>query len=81
MSGIGFDILVDMLKYISPTHMVQIRISAESKNLPTGGFWLDERDDASATLIEISSARQDSLKRSYVLDFIILNYSHVPNFC
>ncbi|KAL8118271.1 polynucleotide 5'-hydroxyl-kinase NOL9 [Apium graveolens] len=67
VKGIGFDILVDMLKYISPTHMVKIRISAESKNLPTGGFWLDERDDASATLIEISSARQDSLKRSVLV--------------
>ncbi|KAL1810288.1 hypothetical protein ACET3Z_027278 [Daucus carota] len=67
VKGIGFVILVDMLKYISPTHMVQIRISAEHKNLPTGGFWLDERDDASATLIEISSARQDSLKRSVLV--------------
>lgn len=69
-----------MLKYISPTHMVQIRISADHKNLPTGGFWLDERDDASATLIEISSARQDSLKRSYVLNILMLYWSRILNF-
>lgn len=80
VSGIGFEVLVDMLKYISPTHMVQIRISAESKNLPTGDFWLDEGDDASVTLIEISAARQDSLKRSYVLDILMLNQIHRLNF-
>lgn len=70
-----------MLKYISPTHMVQIRISAESKNLPTRDFWLDERDDSSVTSIEISAARRDSLKRSYVLDILMLNQNHRLNFC
>lgn len=69
MPGIGFDILVDMLKYIAPTHVVKIHISAESKNLPTGEFWLDEGDNAAVTLIEINAARQDSLKRSYVLGY------------
>lgn len=65
--GIGYDLLVDMLKYISPTHVVKICISAESKNLPAGAFWLDEGQDATGMLIEVNSARQDYLKRSYVL--------------
>lgn len=67
VKGIGFDILVDMLKYIAPTHVVKIHISAESKNLPIGEFWLDEGDNAAVTLIEINAARQDSLKRSVLV--------------
>jgi len=67
VKGIGYDLLVDMLKYISPTHVVKICISAESKNLPAGAFWLDEGQDATGMLIEINSARQDSLKRSVLV--------------
>ncbi|KAI8543529.1 hypothetical protein RHMOL_Rhmol08G0225700 [Rhododendron molle] len=67
VKGIGYDLLVDMLKYISPTHIVKICISAESKNLPAGAFWLDEGHDVTGTLIEINSARQDSLKRSVLV--------------
>lgn len=66
LAGIGYDILVDMLKYISPTHVVKICISAESKNLPLGAFWLDEEDSTSTTIIEVNSALQDYFKRSYV---------------
>lgn len=62
--GIGYDILVDVLKYIAPTHVVKINISAEGKNLPSGAFWLDEDHKESVNLIEVSSARQDSFKRS-----------------
>ncbi|KAE9467321.1 hypothetical protein C3L33_00767, partial [Rhododendron williamsianum] len=71
VKGIGYDLLVDMLKHISPTHIVKICISAESKNLPAGAFWLDEGHDVTGTLIEINSARQDSLKRSYVLHYLL----------
>ncbi|XP_077221612.1 polynucleotide 5'-hydroxyl-kinase NOL9-like [Tasmannia lanceolata] len=63
VKGIGYDILVKMLRYISPTHVVQIRISAESKNLPKGAFWLDG-NQRGVDLIDISSARQDSTNRS-----------------
>lgn len=66
MAGIGYDILVDILKYICPSHVVKIRISAETKNLPAGAFWLDEEECCTATLVEINSARQDSFNRSYV---------------
>ncbi|XP_009631975.1 polynucleotide 5'-hydroxyl-kinase NOL9 isoform X1 [Nicotiana tabacum] len=67
VKGIGYDILVDILKYISPTHVVKICISAESKNLPAGAFWVDDGDAAVATLIEVNSARQDSFNRSVLV--------------
>nr|XP_007136548.1 hypothetical protein PHAVU_009G054100g [Phaseolus vulgaris]ESW08542.1 hypothetical protein PHAVU_009G054100g [Phaseolus vulgaris] len=63
MSSVGYDVLVDMLKYISPTHVVKINISSENKNLPAGEFWLDEECDGTINLIEINSARQDSSNR------------------
>lgn len=62
--GVGYDMLVDMLKYIRPTHVVKIDISAEKKNLPAGLFWLDGEHDEMPNLIEIKSARRDSLNRS-----------------
>ena len=64
VTGVGYDILVDMLKYIAPTYLVKINISAESKNLPAGAFWLDEDYNGMVNLIEINSARQDSFNRS-----------------
>ncbi|KOM56620.1 hypothetical protein LR48_Vigan10g251200 [Vigna angularis] len=42
VKGVGYDVLVDMLKYISPTHVVKISTSSENKNLPAGEFWFDE---------------------------------------
>ncbi|KAF3972157.1 hypothetical protein ACB098_04G121300 [Castanea mollissima] len=66
VKGVGYDILVDLLKYIAPTHVVKINISAESKNLPAGAFWLDE-DKEMVNLIEINSARQDSYNRSVLV--------------
>ncbi|XP_031102332.1 polynucleotide 5'-hydroxyl-kinase NOL9 [Ipomoea triloba] len=67
VKGIGYEILVDILKYISPSHVVKIRISAESKNLPAGAFWLDEGEAPVTNLIEINSARQDSSRRSILV--------------
>lgn len=58
--GAGYDLLVKMLRYVSPTHVVQIRVSAESKNLPRGTFWLDENETGSAVPIEICTAPKDS---------------------
>lgn len=67
MSGIGYDVLVDMLNHIAPSHVVNICVSAKSKNLPSGTFWSQDTDAAKeVTLIEIKSAHQDSLNRSYV---------------
>ncbi|CAA3026463.1 polynucleotide 5 -hydroxyl-kinase NOL9 [Olea europaea subsp. europaea] len=67
VKGIGYEILVDMLKYISPTHVVKICISSEIKNLPAGAFWLDEGNTNRVTVIEINSARRDHLKRSLLV--------------
>ena len=64
-SGVGYDVLVDMLKYIAPTHVVKISFSAENKNLPPGAFWLDGEHDGRVNLMEIKSARQDSFNRLY----------------
>ena len=64
MSGVGYDVLVKMVKYIGPTHVVKMSISVESKNLPAGAFWLDGEHNDTVNLIEINSARQDSFNRS-----------------
>lgn len=62
--GIGYDILVEMLRHISPTHVVKMRVSVESKNLPSGAFWFDDSQKGHVSLIEISATFRDSLKRS-----------------
>jgi len=63
-TGIGYEILVDILNYIPSTHVVKISTGAESKNLPTGSFWLDSQDNDSFSLIEIRSALRDSCNMS-----------------
>ncbi|XP_022994627.1 polynucleotide 5'-hydroxyl-kinase NOL9 [Cucurbita maxima] len=68
VKGVGYEILVDMLKYIAPSYVVKINISAVSKNLPAGEFWLEEEEDFGSTnLIEIRSARQDAFNRSILV--------------
>ncbi|CAM0880090.1 unnamed protein product [Alopecurus aequalis] len=42
VKGTGFDMLVEMLRYICPTIVVQIRTRMQRKNLPDGMFWLDD---------------------------------------
>ncbi|XP_072977898.1 polynucleotide 5'-hydroxyl-kinase NOL9 [Typha angustifolia] len=67
VKGTGYDILVEMLRYMSPTLVVQIRISIENKNLPTGMFWVNGEEKRPVDLIDISSAHQDSLNRSLLI--------------
>ncbi|CAL0325387.1 unnamed protein product [Lupinus luteus] len=67
VKGVGYVMLVDMLKYIGPTHVVKINISVENKNLPAGAFWLDGGNDGTVNLVEINSARQDSFNRSVLV--------------
>lgn len=67
VKGAGYDLLVSVLKYIAPTHVVKINISAENKNLPAGAFWLDGEHDERVNLIEINSARRDSLNNSVLI--------------
>lgn len=82
VKGIGYDILVDILKYIAPSHVVKINISTGRKNLPSGAFWLDDNNYRLGNLIEIKSAHQDTLNRSVLIqkdaslmrDFRIMAY-------
>ncbi|KAF4349560.1 hypothetical protein F8388_012241 [Cannabis sativa] len=67
VKGVGYEILVDMLKYIAPTHVVKINISTKNKNLPGGAFWLDYHSEEMVNLIEINAARQDSYNRSVLI--------------
>ncbi|KAI3744467.1 hypothetical protein L1987_57548 [Smallanthus sonchifolius] len=67
VKGIGYDVLVDMLKHIALSHVVNICISAKSKNLPSRAFWSQDGEAGAITLIEINSARQDSLNRSVLV--------------
>jgi len=62
-SGAGFDMLIEMLRYICPTIVVQIRITAQSKNLPDGMFWLDD-EQTGPEMININAAFHDALNRS-----------------
>ncbi|KAI3673458.1 hypothetical protein L6452_39577 [Arctium lappa] len=59
----GYDILVNMLKYIAPSHVVKVRAD-QSKNLPPGDFWLEEGAAQDVTVVEIDSDCQDSLKKT-----------------
>ncbi|PKI63168.1 polynucleotide 5'-hydroxyl-kinase NOL9-like [Punica granatum] len=66
VKGTGYEVLVKMINYVSPTHVVKIRIPAENKNLPAGAFWL-EGGCSHSSLLEIKSVRYDTLNRSILL--------------
>lgn len=54
-----------MLRYVSPTVVVQLRISFHRKNLPAGAFWLDgEKLAGPLELIDLESYQQDILAPS-----------------
>lgn len=67
VKGTGFDVLVELLRYVSPTHVVQIRISVEAKNLPTGTFWLNDEKGELSELIEVDAVFTDSYNQSVLL--------------
>lgn len=68
VKGIGYDALVDMLRYMAPTHVVQIRLSSVSKNLPFGKFWTVDNDYQSSTqLVYLGTATRDSMNTSIVI--------------
>ncbi|XP_047061046.1 polynucleotide 5'-hydroxyl-kinase NOL9-like [Lolium rigidum] len=60
VKGTGFDMLVEMLRYICPTVVVQIRTRMQRKNLPDGMFWLDD-GQAGPNVIIIDAACHKSL--------------------
>ncbi|KAG0593176.1 hypothetical protein KC19_1G309000 [Ceratodon purpureus] len=53
VKGIGYDVIVDILKATSPTHVVQLLANSKKKNLPRDKFW-DET--SSAVTIHMESA-------------------------
>ncbi|XP_011622893.1 polynucleotide 5'-hydroxyl-kinase NOL9 [Amborella trichopoda] len=67
VKGVGYDILVNMLRYIGPTHVVRIQISDSNKNLPAGAFWFGGDEERPVDLINIDSAQIDSLNRSVLV--------------
>lgn len=66
VKGAGFDMLVEMLRYICPTIVVQIRITIKNKNLPDGGFWLDG-GQTGPMMINIDAAFHDASNRSLLI--------------
>ncbi|PUZ58389.1 hypothetical protein GQ55_5G506100 [Panicum hallii var. hallii] len=66
VKGAGFDMLVEMLRYICPTIVIQIRITAQSKNLPDGMFWLED-EQTGPEMININAAFHDALNRSLLI--------------
>ncbi|KAL6838743.1 hypothetical protein ACP4OV_031457 [Aristida adscensionis] len=66
VKGAGFDMLVEMLRYICPTIVVQIRITMQSKNLPDGMFWIDG-GETGPMMITIDAAFRDASNRSLLI--------------
>ncbi|KAL7598118.1 hypothetical protein Lser_V15G21497 [Lactuca serriola] len=64
VEGYGLNLLMNMLKHIAPTQVIKVHVPTESKNLPTGAFWLPDPASHEVTLIDINSNRQDSSKKS-----------------
>ncbi|XP_073129920.1 polynucleotide 5'-hydroxyl-kinase NOL9-like isoform X2 [Henckelia pumila] len=64
VKGVGYEVLEDMIKYMSPTHVVKIQISSKAKNLPAGAFWMSEGIMDTSHLIEMKAVAEDLLYRS-----------------
>ncbi|KAH7651189.1 polynucleotide 5'-hydroxyl-kinase GRC3/NOL9 protein [Dioscorea alata] len=60
VKGLGYNLLVEILRFIDLTHVVQFRTSPEKKNLPRGLFWLEKPAKGQANLIEIPQTSDDS---------------------
>lgn len=44
--GPGLHVLTEMLKYVSPTHVIRVSTTVERKNLPCGTFWMNKFDES-----------------------------------
>lgn len=51
LAGIGFDVVAQILRCTSPTHVVQLSTNSGKKDLPCGKFW-DESSEAKTLYIE-----------------------------
>ncbi|KAJ1259121.1 hypothetical protein BS78_10G129200 [Paspalum vaginatum] len=58
VKGTGLHVLTEMLKYVSPTHVIRVSTTVECKNVPGGIFWINENEgDSSVNLVEIRAAQ------------------------
>ncbi|RLN24816.1 polynucleotide 5' [Panicum miliaceum] len=58
IKGNGLHVLTEMLKYVSPTHVIRVSTTVERKNLPCGTFWMNEFDEyPPVNLIEIRAVQ------------------------
>jgi len=56
--GTGLHVLTEMLKYVSPTHVIRVSTAVEHKNLPDGMFWMNEGEgDSSVNLVKFLQHR------------------------
>lgn len=56
--GTGLHVISEMLKNVSPTHVIRVSTTAEAKNLPGGIFWMNENEgDAAVNLVEIRASQ------------------------
>ncbi|KAK3160870.1 hypothetical protein QOZ80_1BG0066250 [Eleusine coracana subsp. coracana] len=58
VKGTGLHVLSEMLKNISPTHVIRVSTTVEAKNLPSGIFWMNKHEgDPAVNLVEIRAAQ------------------------
>ncbi|KAL6615188.1 hypothetical protein ACP70R_037458 [Stipagrostis hirtigluma subsp. patula] len=58
VKGTGLIVLSEMLRYVSPTHVIRASTTSEGKNLPSGTFWMNEYEgDPPVNIVEIHAAR------------------------
>uniref|UniRef100_A0A0A9GJ38 Uncharacterized protein n=1 Tax=Arundo donax TaxID=35708 RepID=A0A0A9GJ38_ARUDO len=60
VKGTGLHVLSEMLKYVSPTHVIRVSTRTEGKNLPSGIFWMNQYEGDSppppVNLVEVHAA-------------------------
>ncbi|XP_078439035.1 pre-mRNA cleavage complex II protein family [Wolffia australiana] len=67
VKGIGYDLLVEMIQFMKPTHVVQIRTTSEAKNLPAGAFWLDGNKEDDVSMINIAAPCTNSFNETILV--------------
>ncbi|KAK8959748.1 Polynucleotide 5'-hydroxyl-kinase NOL9 [Platanthera guangdongensis] len=58
----SYEILVAMLRHISPTHVVNVCFPSETENFPSGQFWLENPHRESVNLVQIFAANESSIQ-------------------
>ncbi|KAG6553764.1 hypothetical protein Mapa_004679 [Marchantia paleacea] len=56
LKGVGYDVLVNILRHTSPTHLVHINSNGGNNNLPTGQFWESSSGTNSTVMLYIENA-------------------------